>query len=53
MGNKTLKEKGISIKGLEGLTIGDIKKLDKEFRKKNLKVENIKLVKSYGRKIKL
>ena len=39
---------GIPLKAFEDMTIGQIKKLDKDF-----KVPNVKLVKSYGKETKL
>lgn len=47
MGNTT-KIKGIPLKSFENMTIGEIRKLDKQFRK-----VNVKLVKSYGKEKKL
>ena len=41
---------GIPLKAFENMTIGQIKKLDKQFREGKL---NIKLVKSYGKETKL
>ena len=47
------KIEGISLKSLEDLNIGQIRKSDKQFKKQKMKVPNIKLVKSYGKETKL
>ena len=46
-----VKIKKISFKALEGMNIGDIKKLDKKVKKFN--VPNVQLVRDYGKKVKL
>ena len=43
-----VKIKGISFKSLKGMKVGEVKKLDKDFKK--FKVPNIQLVKDYGKK---
>ena len=52
MGKRT-EIKGIPLKAFEEMNIGEIRKLDKQFRKNNPKIKNIKLVKSYGKETKL
>ena len=45
--HKMVKIKGISFKAIKGMTVGEVKKLTKDFKK--FKVPNIKLVIDYGK----
>ena len=45
------KIKEISFKAIEGMKVGEVKKLTKDFKK--FKVPNVKLVRSYGKEVKL
>ncbi len=48
------KLKGIPLKAFENMTVGEVRKLDKQFRKKGKIVgKEVKLVKSYGKETKL